>query len=40
MLHESSKYGGSDKKNMWQSRSWTFLDEKISVYRSSWHWKP
>lgn len=38
-LQESSKIG-SDKKDMWESRVWTFLDEKISVYRSSYHWKP
>jgi len=39
-LNNTSKYGGSENKNMWESRSWTFLDEKISIYRSSWHWKP
>lgn len=40
MLHESSKHGGSENKNMWENRSWTFLDEKLRVYRSSWHWEP
>lgn len=39
-LNDKSKYGGSEKKLMWESRTWTFLDEKISVYRSSWHWAP
>ena len=39
-LHESSRCGGTDKKDMWERRTWTFLDESIIVYRSSWHWKP
>jgi len=39
-LNDTSKYGGSENKNMWESRSWTFLEDKISVYRSSWQWKP
>ncbi len=39
-LNEEAKYGGTEKKNMWESRSWKFLEESISVYRSSWHWKP
>ena len=39
-LMDSSKYGGSDKKNMWEGRIWKFLDQNISVYRSSWQWKP
>ena len=37
-LNEKSKYGGSDNKNMWESCTWTYLGEKISVYRSSYHW--
>jgi adenylate cyclase len=32
--------GGKPKKDMWEERVWTFLEEKISVYRSSWYWKP
>jgi len=39
-LNDKSKFGGKEKENMWQSRSWTFLGEKLTVYRSSWHWKP
>jgi adenylate cyclase len=39
-LHESSKYGGKEKKNMWEPRTWTFLGDTISIYRSSWHCKP
>ncbi len=37
-LNREAKY--SESKNMWESRSWNFLDESISVYRSSWQWKP
>jgi len=39
-LNQESKFGGPDKKNMWESRSWPFLGEKISVYRSSFWSKP
>jgi class 3 adenylate cyclase len=39
-LNEESKNGGKDKSNMWEARTWKFLDESISVYRSSYHWKP
>lgn len=40
MLNDSVKFGGKDKKNMWEQRSWKFLNETITVYRSSWHWAP
>ncbi|MDV3351454.1 adenylate/guanylate cyclase domain-containing protein [Leptothoe sp. LEGE 181152] len=39
-LNESAKYGGEPKKNMWESCSWKFLDDNISIYRSNWHWQP
>lgn len=39
-LNEQSKYGGTEKKDMWESRIWKFLDDNIRVYRSNWHWKP
>jgi adenylate cyclase len=39
-LHESVKFGGKDGKNRWESRSWTFLGEKIAVYRSNWWSRP
>ena len=39
-MNDSSKYGGKNNKNMWQSRTWTFLGDTITVYRSSWQWKP
>ena len=38
-LNDSSKYGGKDKRNMWEQRTWKFLGDNITVYRSSWHWK-
>lgn len=40
MLHESSTYGGSEKKNMWTKSSWNFLDENIVICKSSWCWEP
>lgn len=40
VLSDTSKYGGENKTNMWQSRKWDFLGQNISVYRSSWQWKP
>ncbi|MEX1014916.1 MAG: adenylate/guanylate cyclase domain-containing protein [Candidatus Paceibacterota bacterium] len=40
MLHDSSKYGGKNNDNMWEKRSWKFLGENLTVYRSNWHWKP
>lgn len=39
-LNEESKFCGKDKSNMWEPRSWSFLDEKITVYRSNYYWKP
>ena len=40
LLNDSSKYGGKNKENMWERRTWTFLGDKITIYRSSWQWKP
>lgn len=39
-LSDRSKYGGEENKLMWEKRVWTFLGEKINVYRSSWYWSP
>jgi class 3 adenylate cyclase len=39
-LNDNAKYGGNPKKNMWESRSWEFLEEKMTIYRSSWTWEP
>jgi len=40
VLHESAKYGGDPRKLMWEQRIYTFLDEDITIYRSSWLWPP
>jgi len=39
LLNDSSKYGGENNENMWQQCTWTFLGDKITIYRSSWYWK-
>lgn len=39
-LNDSSKFGGDPKQNIWESYSWTFLNQQISLYRSSWQWQP
>jgi adenylate cyclase len=39
-MHDSSKFGGTNNEDMWQKRTWKFLGENISVYRSNWWWKP
>ncbi|EMS79882.1 adenylate/guanylate cyclase domain-containing protein [Desulfotignum phosphitoxidans] len=39
-LDDPAKYGGKDKQNIWEPRTWTFLGDSISLYRSSWQWKP
>lgn len=36
-MHESSKIGGAPKRNMWEERRWTAMDNLI-VYRSNWWW--
>ncbi len=40
LLNDSSKYGGKNKENMWQQRTWNFLGDNITIHRSSWQWKP
>jgi adenylate cyclase len=39
-LNDSTKYGGSEKKDMWERRNWEFLNQTIHIYRSSWQWEP
>lgn len=39
-LNDLSKYGGMNQENMWERRTWNFIKEKITVYRSNWSWKP
>ena len=36
-MHKSSKYS-SKNENMWQSLTFQYLGESISIYRSNWHW--
>jgi adenylate cyclase len=38
-LDKGLKYDG-DGKDIWEARTWTFLDENIRVYRSNYHLKP
>lgn len=40
MLNDHSKYGGTDKKLMWERRTWNFLSENLHIYRSSWWRRP
>ena len=40
VLRDSSKYGGKDKEDMWERRTWKFLNQNLVVYRSNWQWKP
>lgn len=39
MLSDKSKIG-SDDKNMWEQRTYDYLGESITIYRSSYHWEP
>ena len=37
-LNDSAKYGGANKKLMWEKRSFQYIGESTTVYRSSWWW--
>lgn len=39
-LEESAKKGGQEKNDMWEERSFKWLGESWTVYRSSWWWGP
>jgi adenylate cyclase len=41
-LSDESKYAKKDGEsvNMWQQRSWGFLDDNLTLYRSNYSWKP
>lgn len=39
-LNDESKLGGNPKRDMWERRTWKFVDKNITVYRSSFWWKP
>jgi class 3 adenylate cyclase len=36
-LSDGLKYGGSDRKDMWEKRSWTPMGG-MTIYRSTWQW--
>jgi len=36
-MNDEAKYGGSDKRLMWEQRNWTAMNR--TVYASTWHWK-
>lgn len=36
-LHDEAKFGGKDKKPMWEKRVWT--ERNMTIYRSSWWWQ-
>ncbi|MEO0772996.1 MAG: adenylate/guanylate cyclase domain-containing protein [Pseudomonadota bacterium] len=40
VMHDSVKYSKTGGPLMWESASWTFLGEKIDIYRSTWMWTP
>jgi hypothetical protein len=35
-MNDEAKYGGQDKKLMWEKRIWT--EKQMTVHRSSWWW--
>jgi len=37
-MHETSKLGGNEKKDMWEKFMWN--ETGIAIYRSTWWWKP
>jgi len=39
-LNESAKLCGVEKRLMWEQRSFQYIDEPMTVYRSSWYWEP
>lgn len=39
-MADDAKFGGNPKQVMWERRSLTWQGEQVSVYRSSWTWKP
>ena len=36
-MADEVKFGGNPKRNMWERRIWTAMDE-MTIYRSHWHW--
>ena len=37
-LEAASKFGGTEKKDMWEKRLWTSMN-KMEIYRSTWQWR-
>jgi class 3 adenylate cyclase len=40
VLNKSAKYGGETRQLMWEQRTYSFVNESITVYRSNWWWAP
>ncbi len=36
-MSDSSKLGGNEKKEMWEERTWTAMDNQ-TIYRTNWNW--
>jgi adenylate cyclase len=39
-MNDSAKYGGADNRLMWEQRSFEYIGERTTIYRSSWTWEP
>jgi class 3 adenylate cyclase len=39
-LNDDAKYGGNERKLMWEKHTYEYLGESINVYGSSWTWPP
>jgi adenylate cyclase len=39
-LNDSAKFGGPQNKLMWEKRVFPYIGEQITVYGSTWWWKP
>lgn len=39
-MNDDAKKGGTENKDMWEQRSFKWIGEEWTIYRSSWWWKP
>jgi len=39
MIKDSAKYRSTDKKLMWEQQSIPYIDEKTTIYGSTWYWE-
>lgn len=39
-MKDLARFGGSPRKEMWETRTWKFLGDTLRIHRSSWQWKP